>query len=755
MGSSKKKSTVGYKYYTTLHFAICHGPVNSIRSIWWSDKVAWQDSWVQGPGDPVMWNFKNESMFGGDDSEGGASGRVEFGFGTADQTMHGVLPNGTYDPAQMTKAALGVDSPAFPSMAINYRGLCVLFMHDNYIGNNAYLKDLSVEVERYWTGWQPGLARIGDNMNPAHIIYECLTNEEWGLGYDSSVIDDEAFTASAQTLYNEGFGLSFVWDSDQDIYDFVDQVRSCIEAAFYLNRRTGKYTLKLIRAGATPKLTVSPSNATLESFSRKAMGETSNEISVTWRNPNNEEDETVTVQDVANIEAQGRVIQTAKEYIGVRSAALATTLAQRDLQTISAQLSAAEVVVNRQAWDLMPGDVVTLNWPPLGISDLQMRVTEAAQSEPGSDSIRLQLGEDIFGRASGSFSGVQDPGWVDPASPPTLFPFTLPWEYPYPYVVNYMELDPSTLPEDTAYGTDLAAGGASSSRRLRLYGRVTTENGPAWEVLDTGAVTTVSKLASALTRELTSTAALDGTQSFDLAAVDTDSFVVLSDGTHQEIAQVSGDPASGTITLTRGLMDTHPRQWPAGTMLWFVGTTGFVSDVTQWSRGSVGRYKPSMQTPQGFFDPDSIPEDTITFRSRFSLPYSVANVTVEGSYWPATVTMAQGDFLFSVDWSTRNRLLQDSPVQVPWGAGSISPEEGTTFVAELWQGSTLVATSGEVTGTHADIPLYGVASGTYTLRVYSLRGGYRNYIDYEHTFNLVAPAANTGYGNGYGFGYGV
>lgn len=114
MGSSKKKSTVGYKYFTTLHFAICHGTVDAIRSVWWSDKVAWSGNVTAGADGTVMWNFSNEGMFGGDDSEGGASGRLEAGFGSADQTMHGVLPNGAYDPAQMTKAVLGGRQPGIP-----------------------------------------------------------------------------------------------------------------------------------------------------------------------------------------------------------------------------------------------------------------------------------------------------------------------------------------------------------------------------------------------------------------------------------------------------------------------------------------------------------------------------------------------------------------------------------------------------------------------------------------------------------------
>src|SRR5690606_6533837 len=36
-------------------------------------------------------------------------------------------------------------------------------------------------------------------MNPAHIVYEALTNPEWGLGYPPAVLDLASFTAAADT----------------------------------------------------------------------------------------------------------------------------------------------------------------------------------------------------------------------------------------------------------------------------------------------------------------------------------------------------------------------------------------------------------------------------------------------------------------------------------------------------------------------------------------------------------------------------
>ena len=38
-------------------------------------------------------------------------------------------------------------------------------------------------------------------MNPAHIIYQCLTDTAWGMGYPTSALDDASFTAAANTLY--------------------------------------------------------------------------------------------------------------------------------------------------------------------------------------------------------------------------------------------------------------------------------------------------------------------------------------------------------------------------------------------------------------------------------------------------------------------------------------------------------------------------------------------------------------------------
>src|SRR5690606_26606799 len=109
----------------------------------------------------------------------------------------------------------------------------------------------------YWyfgvegAGLIPGGFESGD-MNGAHIIRECLTNQDWGMGYPESDIDDDSFTAAADTLYSEGLGISILWDRQAQIEDFIAEIVRHIDAALYVSRRTGKFVLKLIRADYNP-----------------------------------------------------------------------------------------------------------------------------------------------------------------------------------------------------------------------------------------------------------------------------------------------------------------------------------------------------------------------------------------------------------------------------------------------------------------------------------------------------------------------
>jgi len=121
------------------------------------------------------------------------------------------------------------------------------------------------------------------DMNPAHIIRECLTDKEWGMGYTDADIDDVAFTAAADTLYAEQMGISILWQRENTIEAFVQDIVRHIDAALYVDRRTGKFVLKLIRSEATPTLTLGPNNIErVENYKRPAFGDLVNSVTVIY-----------------------------------------------------------------------------------------------------------------------------------------------------------------------------------------------------------------------------------------------------------------------------------------------------------------------------------------------------------------------------------------------------------------------------------------------------------------------------------------
>ena len=158
MGSSKQV-TVGYKYYLGMHMVLCHGPVDAVTKITVDDKVAWSGT---ATGGPITINAPE--LFGGETREGGVSGVVDVAMGAAAQPRNAYL-----------QAQLGNDIPAF-------RGVLALVLNQVYVGLNPYLKRWGAWVKRTniktdgTAQWYLAKAAIGNDMNPAHIIRECLTD---------------------------------------------------------------------------------------------------------------------------------------------------------------------------------------------------------------------------------------------------------------------------------------------------------------------------------------------------------------------------------------------------------------------------------------------------------------------------------------------------------------------------------------------------------------------------------------------------
>lgn len=180
------------------------------------------------------------------------------------------------------------------------------------------------------------------------------------MGYPTSSIDDDSFTAAADTLLAESFGLSMLWNKQETIEGFIQIVLDHIGGLLYVRPDTGTFALKLIRSDydrGTLTLYGPDTLVSAENYQRQAWGETVNEVTVIYTHPCTGKDTPITVQDMANVQIQGGVVSQTRNYPGIQRIDIAQRVALRDLQSVSTPLARIKLTATRAAWQVFPGDV--------------------------------------------------------------------------------------------------------------------------------------------------------------------------------------------------------------------------------------------------------------------------------------------------------------------------------------------------------------------------------------------------------------
>lgn len=589
----------------------------------------------------------------------------------------------------------------------------------------------SAPAVRFGVAWgEPITIALGDDMNPAHIIRECLTDPVWGMGTPDAALDDDSFTDAADTLYSERFGLSMIWTQQASIEDFVQEVLDHIQAVLFADPSTGLLTIKLVRDDYDADLldVLTPDNADLASFSRKLWGDIVNEIVVTWTNPENEKEETISVQDDSSIAIQGGIVSDSRNYYGVRNASLAKKLAMRDLRSAGQPLAAIEAEVDRSEYDLRPASVVKVTWPEYGLDQLVMRVQSVDYGKPGDMAIKLSLIEDVYGLDIGSYDAPPSSAWVDPSAAPEPMDeveiITLPLFFAFGSTVADFVETPE-YPEVLA-GV-LATTDSADTFAYELWDEVTLPNSDLeWQSLTTNNVIGRGELAADLDAEAT-TADVAFASIIGLTRPVAAGFVIIGEDGEagNEIAMVDDDTGD-VYDLVRGVLDTVPRAWPAGTPVWFIDSSTVFEDTLIRSAGETVSYKLLSRTSQGLLALGSAPLESQTLTERPWLPNRPANVIAYGEAWSSLSApidaIARPDPWVTVTWAIRNRLDEDAIV-LSWTDASGTAEGGQTTTIEVYDlDGVLLDTHDGLAGTTFDVPDSSFGSEQIVeLRVYSER----------------------------------
>lgn len=540
------------------------------------------------------------------------------------------------------------------------------------------------------------------DMNPAHIIRECLTDPDWGMGYQDADIDDASFIAAADRLYEEEMGMSLVWDTQTSIEEFIKVIVKHIDAALYVERTTGKFVLKLIRNDydVNTLITLNESNIDkISDFTRPSFGELTNSVTVTYWDAQTGEDSTLTVQDIALAQMQQCTINTAVQYNGFTNSTIATRVAQRDLKTLSTPLATCTIYANRDAASLNIGKCFKLTWADYEVSDLVMRVTGIAYGDGKTNRVRLQCVQDIFALPDNAF--IQPPGqaWTDPTQLP--LPATVRKVFEIPYLELVQTVGQSDIDSTLAATPEVGYVGAAAARPAgAINSRMFDDLGSGYVEIGNLDFCPGALLNGAINQTATTFPIKEGT---DLDQVTLNTWLEVD----SEIMAVTAI-SSNSITVKRGCLDTVPTSHADGAALVFWDNYA-QGDNTELVSSEVAKVKIAPVTGGGQLALASCPEDIITIVGRAARPYPPANVRVNSQYWPEKLTAVD----LALAWVHRDRKQQTASL-VGYTEGSIGPEAGTTYTLELRdETNTLRRTYSAISGTSQSWPTEIADCGLY------------------------------------------
>lgn len=566
------------------------------------------------------------------------------------------------------------------------------------------------------------------DMNPAHILRECCTDKDFGRGANETTgIDNDSFTAAADTLYDEGFGLSVHWKSLSDVEGFAKEILAHIDGVLYRNE-FNRWVLKLARADYDPAdLLLLDDDDILDAkgLRRTQPGELVNSITVQSYDRSTRKASSITVKNDVLIDLQGAEVNEVRKYPAIARNDLRNKVALRDLKARSTPLLFGPITAKRKAAALNPGGLFRLTRAEAGISEVVMRVLKISKGSSSKSAVHIECVEDIYSFPDVNLRGTPSGGWTDPVSAPTASPSRAVEEAPYLELVRRQGQQDADSKLAYAPEAGWLAVAAQQPSGDAINAGLNVDAGAGYSETGTIDFTPVAVLAAGIGRLEESATVTDGSVFEDIEA---GSLMLLD----EEFVRFDG-LAGSVVSFGRGVLDTVPVEHVAGARLWAV-EDHWGTDAVQYLDGEILAVKVTPATGAGELDIALAPPDSLALNQRAIRPYPPADVRLNGASFPSSV-MAPVE----VTWVTRNRLQQTGATLLDWFDGPVTPESGQTTTIRLLRGATVLETwSGETDGT---VTLATNATGTYNLEATSQRDGYDSFQTFTHEFRLIGSDA--------------
>jgi len=574
------------------------------------------------------------------------------------------------------------------------------------------------------------------DMNPADMLWTCITNTAWGMGQPEEMLDKDSFLNAWAVLNQEDMYMSIVFDDEGEIEKIIDLICEHIDAVCTVDSRTNKWVLTLIRDDyvADDLLTLDESNVgKISDYEIRTAAEQINQITVTYWEKETGKDATVTAQDPARI-AQNGLVNKSVTYDGFTNAKTAYMAAERDLKALSSPLKIVTLnnVDPDTALQLKEGNAFQWNWAAHGVDGAVMRVNSIDYGDDHNFGATIEAIEDVFSTPMNS---------VVPYVPPYENPANqAPLDNPHVRVLELQYYDAVQFATESEVNADLADEPTLSrvtvvaprGQQNAMSAEIYVDSGSGYASKATLDYCPSAELAQAIGK-MESTFAIRKVE--DLEEIELGKWILVNDE-HMAVTALS----ETEITVKRGVNYTVPQDHPAGSMILFCDDY-IALDETDYFAGESLNVKALTKTGSAQLALGSATAHTIEMVGLANRPYPPANVKINGEYWPDEI---ETDLFLT--WVDRNRLQQTGGIPVGWYEGGVSQEDGISYVLKISEYSKTNELLNERSfdlgfTSSCTVAISELAEETKTviLSLKTMRGVYESWQYFNHAVVLERP----------------
>ena len=295
---------------------------------------------------------------------------------------------------------------AYSGNNMNYRGTAFIVYDDYYLGRDvADVPAHIFEVKRYpkpvdENGNPFGMnTAIGDEANPAAVVYEALTDSNWGKGLSPTKIDKASFVDCSNYFASKNIGVNYTLEDKTTISAFLDLVNKhtdlivqYIDAKLtcIITSRQDTYYDRVVNLDSRDIINFS--------LNRESWQATFNEIRANFRDKEKEyKNSNVHLMEKGNISLTNGIRSFEESYEMFVRRSLVVDRAEKLLKERSVPKAVFNLTLNRHGFDPLPSDLISIDWNNWfeGRVKLYARVTRVVANGGDVSEIKVTAEQDI------------------------------------------------------------------------------------------------------------------------------------------------------------------------------------------------------------------------------------------------------------------------------------------------------------------------------------------------------------------------